>query len=239
METMVQRLGAINRENGSVFNALITYRECHHGKLISHKRYARKFWFEEESVIGLNILNFFQRHLLARLFYPVIHEKTPNISNYGLTAYGGLLFDKRLCAEIGYPNRDYILYYDDIEYTNRILAAGGHIYLGLDQVMEDIVPNYSNNMMSTPFLGVIKADSDSKVYYQVRNQIHFEYRHVARYKLLFLVNVAVYAAVSWCLALACLRPGRSIVILTAIYHAITDRLGLNDRYLLESKPARQ
>jgi GT2 family glycosyltransferase len=54
--------------------------------------------------------------------------------------YGGLFFHKSLLDRIGYPNEDFFLYHDDSEFTYRITALGGSIYLIADSIVEHRQP---------------------------------------------------------------------------------------------------
>ncbi len=230
IDLLLGRLVAINAKSGSCLNAILPNRDsqqlCLEAKLLENK-----YWMLNDSVLGLNVFNFFQRHFLR----PIQNKKDADASNiidYGLAAYAGLLFHKNICKTIGYPDRAFILYYDDIEYTNRILSAGGKIWICTDLLMDDIVVNYSSSMMSRPFVGLIFADNDAKVYYQVRNQIYFEYNQLSDYKFVYFTNAVVYAILSLMISVLCLRFNRVKAIQTAIYHGLTGVLGLNNNYKL-------
>jgi len=232
---LLERLIDINSESGHRLNAVIPNRGS---QILCLERILGKqnYWMLEESVFGLNVFNFFQRHL-RRLFRKrrTIWNQ-PSLSSvtidYGLAAYAGQMFHRSLCDRIGFPNQSLVLYYDDIEYTNRILSAGGKIWVCTDMGMDDLVDNYSAAMMNRPFLGLILADHDGKVYYQVRNQLYFEYNYVARYKAAFLANAFLYSAISFVISVVFMRLTRAKVIQTAIYHGIKGNLGVNENYKL-------
>lgn len=231
---LLERLIEINLESKSCINAVIPSRNSQILCLeaVMNKQY---YWMLEESVFGLNVFNFFQRHILNRLNKYTLNrvtEKTGTVA-YGLAAYAGLMFHKNVCDKIGFPDKSFVLYYDDIEYTNRILTLGGMIWICTDLGMDDIVVNYSSEMMSRPFLGLILADNDGKVYYQVRNQLFFEYNYISRNKVAFLVNVFIYAAISFIVSVFFLKFSRIKAIQTGICHGIMGNLGVYKKYELK------
>ncbi|MGK2905864.1 MAG: glycosyltransferase [Desulfuromonadales bacterium] len=229
---LLERLIEINIRYGNSLNAVIPNRNS---QILCLKSIFDKHdhWMQEESVLGLNAFNFFQRHLKKILTSKKKIIDVTGTVDYGLAAYAGLMFHKLVCDRIGFPESSLILYYDDIEYTNRFLSAGGKIFACTDLGMDDIVENYSSSMMSRPFLGLILADHDGKSYYQVRNQIYFEYNFIARYKATFLFNVIVYSALSLIVSVACLKFSRAKVIQTAIYDGIKGNLGFHEDYPLD------
>lgn len=230
IDNLLERLIDINSESESCLNAVIPSRKS---QSLSLQNVVAKpeHWMSNESAFGLNVFNFFQRHFFTKIFAQNVAEMTCTI-DYGLAAYGGLMFHKSVCNTIGFPDSSLVLYYDDIEYTNRLLTAGGKIWVCTDLEMDDIVDNYSTAMMSSPFIGLIFADHDAKVYYQVRNQLYFEYNYLSRKKTAFFVNVLVYAVVSFVISVFCLRFRRARTIQTGIFHGLLGNLGVNKNYQL-------
>jgi GT2 family glycosyltransferase len=226
---MVDRLQALNKVTGSKINAVVPLRDSQM-TFLRNKFSKNELWLADESVIGLNVFNFLQRHLKGKRggqpVMPVIGMA------YGHAPYGGLMFHKDLCKVNGFPNEEYVLYYDDIDYTHRILEKGGNVWLCTEAYIRDVDVNYSATMMSRPFLGFIYADSDTKVYYQIRNQIHFEFTCMSRHKCFFLINAAVFSFFALVLSLSLLRFRRARVLLEAISHGLLGKLGMHPLYTL-------
>jgi GT2 family glycosyltransferase len=230
IDKLMERLIDINSESGSRLNAVLPNRQS---QSLCLKAVLAKtdHWMAKESVFGLNVFNFIQRHFLKKVPVKQV-ARIADTLDYGLAAYAGLMFHKCICDAIGFPDRSFMLYYDDIEYTNRILTAGGKIWICIDLGMDDIVDNYSSAMMNKPFVGLIFADHDAKVYYQIRNQLHFEFKYISRRKSVYFVNVLVYAAVSLIISIFCLRFRRAKAIQTGICHGMLGNLGINKNYQL-------
>ena len=230
IDIMLARLIDINSSTGTMVNAVIPNRDSQ--LVFLRNKIARKGrWLDNESIVGLNIFTFMQRHLAAGNHADTVTVES-NTAEYGLAAYGGLLFHKNMCDVIGYPDSEYILYYDDIDYTNRILINNGRVWICADAFMADIVENYSCNMMNRPFVGFIMADNDSKVYYQLRNQIYFEFRFMSRKKVAFLINAVVFSLLAAIISVTLLRFNRLKVIVTAIRHGLTGKRGAHPLYPL-------
>jgi len=89
--------------------------------------------------------------------------------------YGGLLAHRSLYEKIGLPLVELLLYADDTEYTWRITAGGGRIFLVTDALLDDLeeswnVKSRTNNIYETYLLG----NSDFRAYYAARNQAWFD-----------------------------------------------------------------
>jgi GT2 family glycosyltransferase len=208
--------------------AIIPYRKSQHEKVVL---FEKPFWGEKYNFQGLNIFSFFQRHFFD-------HGKPFDTSNFkvvmqhGGAAYACLYFHKSLIDVIGLPNPELILYYDDVEYTSRLLQRGGEIWLEVDACCEDICRNYSMDVFSPPFLGYLRADNDAKIFYMMRNRTYLD-RFV--YKVVspcYLINVAILLLGISFLGLLTLRGGRVKTIYIAIVAGFKGKLGLHPDFPL-------
>ena len=89
--------------------------------------------------------------------------------------YGGMLAHRSLYQSIGLPLKDLVLYVDDTEYTRRITANGGRLFLFTEAVIEELEQSWNikartRNIYETFLLG----DSDFRAYYAARNQAWFD-----------------------------------------------------------------
>ncbi len=107
--------------------------------------------------------------------------------------YGGLLLSRAAYEQVGLPDRRLFTYADDTDYTYRLTAAGFSLYLVPDSIVDDIDPNwYADQERSGPFMRMLTASSDARVYYTVRNRLRFESKYWKRSDLMFAVNRCVF-----------------------------------------------
>ncbi len=147
--------------------------------------------------------------------------------------YGGLLGHRAMYENIGLPRAEMILYADDTEYTRRITASGGHIFLVTDALLEDLEHSWNikartNNIYETFLLG----DSDLRAYYTARNQAWFDKFVWARWGWLYHLNRAVFMTL---LHLVAIRRGaqrRLALLQQAIADGESGRLGINKSFPL-------
>ncbi|BFM24879.1 glycosyltransferase [Microbacterium sp. che218] len=138
--------------------------------------------------------------------------------------YGGLLMRTAATRAIGDPDADLVLYGDDLEYTSRIVAAGGRIVLTPRAV---VVDPRGERWMPPGFevLAMFRSTNDALLYYSLRNRVHRELRIGKRWSRDRVLNGALFAA----LCLVCMavtrRADKARVIRTAVDDAIAGRLG--------------
>lgn len=94
----------------------------------------------------------------------------------------GAFFSKSLVKEIGLPRREFYMYYDDIEYSNRIIQHGGKIIKIRDSLIvhDDWRTRGISPFIQKKFLG-IKAtlfNGDAvRLYYMTRNEYFIRKRN--------------------------------------------------------------
>lgn len=101
--------------------------------------------------------------------------KRPASISLPFAPYGGMLAHRSLYQRIGVPLKDLVLYVDDTEYTRRITAGGGRLFLFTDAVIDELEHSWNikartHNIYETFLLG----DSDFRAYYAARNQAWFD-----------------------------------------------------------------
>ncbi len=109
-------------------------------------------------------------------------------------SYGGLLLPAEVIRSVGLPDEAFVLYYDDVEYTRRIRAAGFPIVVSFDSIIEDISEKWVDS--SSRYLdGMIKARNEVRTYYTVRNSFVVDRRAAMadRRLLRFIVNFSIYS----------------------------------------------
>ncbi len=208
--------------------AIMAYRESQHGKLILRDH---PYILADHHFLGLNIFNFFQRRLFANSNKLLV--STPNIAsqNWG-AAYAGLFFHKSLIAAIGLPDPEFVVYYDDVEFTSRLLKKGGEIWLDMEASCEDLCTNYSMGVVTLPFFGYLFADSDAKVFYLIRNRIYFDMYSIGVRSAFYFINMMVFVAIILTIGLLTMRINRLKIILSAIIHGCNGKMGIHHLHQL-------
>lgn len=172
-----------------------------------------------------------ERHLLRKQLggQPVHNRSAPvrfPVAMSRVACYGGLLFPAALLNVIAVPDARYFCYYDDIEFTDRISAAGISIYLCSSAIVKDIEISWHVGSDSYhPAFSPLTPDR--RIYLDVRNATYFNHRRVDN-RAMYLVNAALFCA--GLLSLALFRsPGirLSMSRLRLIFRAV--RAGLSNQ----------
>ena len=210
--------------------AVLCFRECHHGRL---KVLKGNLFRPDDQFLHFNIFNAFQRYL------GLVETKNdlssgPEYAEFSQgVAYSGLLLPRKTIEVIGYPNDQFILYFDDLEYTRRILNKGGAIWLDTDAILDDVEINYSMSAIKLPFLGFIVADSDVKVYYLIRNNVYADYHIKSSNSIYYHINEYIFLCTMFVLCFFSLRFSRWKSIMHAYRDGKRGLLGMNGKYSLE------
>jgi len=147
--------------------------------------------------------------------------------------YGGLLAHRRLIERIGLPRRELVLYADDTEYTFRISAGGGHLYLVPGAGLDDLERSWNlkqrtSNIYETYLLG----NSDLRAYYAARNQAWFDKNLWVTSPLMYRFNRWVFLRLLHFFAHRHGREGRLQLLLRAIRDGEAGALGMSRTYPL-------
>ena len=206
------------------------YRECQHGKF---RVPLKPVFLRGHGFLSFNVFNALQRHLNL-ISYENIISSGPEFASFRRGgAYSGMLFAKELVQNIGLPNSDYVLYFDDIDFVIRILNAGGVVWLDVDSRIEDIVENYSISVFKTPILGFVLSASDPKIYYMIRNRSYIDSFVEKKESLAYMTNKSIFLMLTTICCILLFKWKRLGTILDACSDARRGKLGLNPRYSLQ------
>ncbi|PJI46795.1 MAG: glycosyl transferase family 2 [Pseudomonas sp.] len=147
--------------------------------------------------------------------------------------YGGLLGHADLFRRIGLPRRDLVLYADDTEYTFRIGALGGHLYLVPEAGLDDLENSWNikartSNIYETYLLG----SSDLRAYYAARNQAWFDKNLWVTSPRMYRFNRWVFIRLLHFFARRHQCESRLALVLQAIRDGEAGALGMNRAYPL-------
>jgi len=142
--------------------------------------------------------------------------------------YGGLFFHRDLVGAIGYPNSDLVVYEDDVEWTRRITSTpGGAIAVVASSLVRELEPSWmARSPRRNPLARLLLAESDARVYYALRNRVHFEVNAWLGSRSLYVINKCIYLTALRMLALRHQRRSRYVLIRMAISDGEAGRLGV-------------
>lgn len=146
--------------------------------------------------------------------------------------YGGFFCHRAVYERIGLPNRDLYLYADDTELTARLTAMGGSIFLVTDSPVEDLEPAWSDkDSFGSSLGGWLCGASDLRAFYSARNRAYLA-AQIPDHKLWRAINLRVYLAMLYLLALRKSKMARFRLLREAFRLGRTGKLGPDERFPL-------
>ncbi len=145
--------------------------------------------------------------------------------------YGGLFFQAIILNKIGLPDERYYLYSDDFEFTNRITANGGCIYLISEAKVEDLEKSWI--VQKQNFLRSRILDQDGyKSLLAARNATHFQSHYRVTDKFIFKMNKSIYLTYLFFISIVRRKGKQFKFLLTAIKEG---ELGIfdNGKYVVQ------
>ncbi|KAA8709762.1 glycosyltransferase [Pseudomonas cannabina] len=164
---------------------------------------------------------------------PQAGSRLPGMVQLPFGTYGGLLAHHSLYRKIGLPLDALKLYADDNEYTWRITAGGGQLFLVPDALLDDLENSWNikartRNVYESYLLG----GTDLRAYYAARNQAWFDKHVWTSSTLIYRFNRWVFFCLLRLVALRCDAGQRLSLIEDAIHDGEASVLGLHKSYPL-------
>lgn len=106
--------------------------------------------------------------------------------------YGGMLIPMDVAMQNGLPNRSFVLYSDDNDYTYRITKAGYQLRVVLDCIIEDLESSWFRREKVPMFKGVFQTEMMRSAAYTIRNRVYFEKNNITTNKILYAGNIVAY-----------------------------------------------
>lgn len=135
--------------------------------------------------------------------------------DYEIATFCGLFVKKSLIKEIGLPRKDFFIWYDDSEYSLRIIKKGKIRNINSAFLNHKTTINTKNNKMSW------------KNYYGYRNRIVIYKTYFSKYNL---KKYCFYLRLKIFLALLCGKKYDVQLIRDALNDGIKDNMGKNEKY---------
>lgn len=146
--------------------------------------------------------------------------------------YSGFFFHRTVIERIGLPDTRFVLYGDDTEFTARLTASGGTIYLVPSSSLEDLEASWNiKSRFGNSFKGWLCGGSDLRAFYGARNRAYIDSRQGGP-RAVYRINRRVYLAILRLFAAWEKRSHRFHLLRRAIGDGEAGRLGPRAEYEL-------
>jgi GT2 family glycosyltransferase len=147
--------------------------------------------------------------------------------------YGGMYFHRSLPEKHGYPDNRFVLYADDIEYSERISRNGGKIWLITDARLIDLESSWNaRSNFGSGFEALLLGGTDLRAYYNCRNYTYFEKECTTIDPAMRSINRFLCLALLWLMAARHGAFARYRLLLRAIEDGENGRLGIHPEFPL-------
>lgn len=108
--------------------------------------------------------------------------------------YGGLFGPVEAFLRAGLPRRDFVLYFDDVDYTRRMNDLGIRLYLCPEARIVDADQKWVDSSSNRYLTGMILAKNPVRTYYSYRNCLSLDLARVRKSRSYsrFILNLMVY-----------------------------------------------
>lgn len=157
----------------------------------------------------------------------------PHKVKMDVAPYSGMFFHRAFLEKHGYPNKDFVLYGDDTEFSYRVTLAGGGIWLMTDACISDLESSWNvKKRFKSIFEVFLLGHGEYRAYYGARNQAYFEAHCRKHCKIVRSVNKAAFLCILTAYALKIDKIARLKLLLSAIKDGEASELGVNKKYPL-------
>lgn len=152
-------------------------------------------------------LGFSLKKLLANLQKKkaLIVGETKDLIAIPCAPYGGFLTSANVIKQIGLPDERFFVYADDFEFTYRITAKGGAIYLATNSSIKDLTSSWNHASSRTFLRHKFLYPVNDLTYMSIRNSIYFQRTYLTTNRWVFNVNRYVFTLYLFILAIFTFR----------------------------------
>jgi GT2 family glycosyltransferase len=192
-----------------------------------------------DEIIGIpNIFRSFHiKKAFSILIRKVLHtgkityeNQSPDAGEIPVAPYGGMFFHHDLVIKHGYPDTEYYLYFDDYEFSRRVIRENGKIILACKSIIEDQEQSWYNKGFG--FMRLATQPNHTVMYYSVRNRILFEREYLVTCKPIYLLNGVIYCGIIFSAMLITLNFKNIRVFTEALMDGFKNRKGIRSKYVL-------
>lgn len=220
------------------FERKIKNSDKHIWSLFREKRYGREN-FEKNWDYNVNYFkNRFVSVSLAQYFAKkqmMTTRALPFLSNLLYAPYAGMLISQEVLKVIGFPDTNYYLYVDDIDYSLNLKINGYKIYQIKDAALDDLSVSWNSNakhMVSSYFQANVNS---GRYLYDVRNRVYLiRKRHLITNWYIYLLNRWLYKLIVFLVFMPKNKFGLSRYrqLLKALKDGEDGKLGFRSDYLI-------
>lgn len=192
---------------------------------------------EDNGFFGFKIQDI-PKKFLARILPNSIETEDSAGDSYDAVSapYGGMFFHTDLLHKHGLPDKNYVLYVDDTDYSYRLVRGGATIKFIPSATVEDAEKSWNVKSKSgNSFMTILNSDSEFRVFYSSRNQSFFEHRKRSHNTVARQLNKFVYLSILYFLARIHNRLDRYYLFKESVNLGEQGILGPSDRFPLKLK----
>lgn len=180
-----------------------------------------------------NFAGFSLQHLLSTKYRKWVLEKrlSPTllpIVKIPVAPWSGLLLPMATLRQLGEPLEAYFLYSDDIEYTYRISQNQGAIWMVTASQIKDIETSWGFTPAKNALIHIpILENGGFRMYYTVRNLVHFSKHNLVTNPFLFYLNGILFSTYLFLAAVLLGKMKAFSIYWRAIINGLRGNLGAN------------
>lgn len=206
--------------------------------LFREQRYGRKN-FEKNWDYNLNYFkNRFVSVSLGQYFCKqrmITPRNLSYLSNLLYAPYAGMLISQEVFDVIGFPDINYYLYQDDIDYSLKLKINGYKIYQIEEAALEDLSPSWSTSTEHSVSSFFNPSINPGRYLYSVRNSVYLSRSNgLITNRFIYTMNRWIYKSVVFFVFMPKNKLGLSRYrqLLKALKDGENGRLGFNKDYLI-------
>ena len=146
--------------------------------------------------------------------------------------FGGMFFHRNLIDRLVYPNEDFVLYMDDVDFTYRNKITGGRNVLVLSSLIHDLEESWNASKKNSAIFQIALWENFTKLYYSIRNRVYFERVYTTNNTVIYFINMVIYSSLVIVYALLQGKIKNIKVYCEAVRDGIKKKLGVNSKYPL-------
>lgn len=155
-----------------------------------------------------------------RLIKPSYLENETQVVKCNAAVYGGLFFSVDTLKYIKEPDTRYFLYYDDIDFTSRIIKSGGEILLATQAKIEDIDDSSTAQKISLYNHPLFNIKSSFKAYHLVRSFMIYSDKLGFSHTMSYRFNGVAFLFILFVVSIVRLQMPRFLLILKTVIKGV-------------------
>ncbi len=148
--------------------------------------------FSRNSFFGFDI---FDKNILKKIYKNFINknykEKKVWLDFYQTNyfAYGSTMVSKEMVEKIGFPNKNFFIYSDDLDFSMRAKKIGYSFYISPYLIIEDLHLTYNDHY---PHFFFANNTKNYQIFLSIRNSIIATKMNNSHNRFLFILNIIFY-----------------------------------------------